>query len=163
MFKKLVIVCSLLSLFSVANAEILQMKDSIDNSKYIYSLSPKQPLQFPKYFMFKKIINNNSKDYFLTIQNDNGVTKTFSCAEYFKMTINDKDIYTFLPTFSDVSGGKQATIHLSNAIITNFNSINKIVFKIPIFAERSSKLSSYYYFEVPQPILDEWKQVITME
>ncbi|WP_455651633.1 hypothetical protein, partial [Phascolarctobacterium sp.] len=74
-----------------------------------------------------------------------------------------KDLYTFTPRFSEVSGGVQATIHLDNKFIENFDAIKKIIFQVPIFAERTSILETYYYIEVPQSILDEWKQVIAME
>lgn len=163
MLKKLILFCFLLSIFNITNAEIIQTTNDFNNSKNIYSLSPKQKQQFPKYFIFKKNINNNSLNYFVTIQNDNGVTKHFANTENFNLKINDKDIYTFSPRFSEISGGVQATIHLDNKFMENFDAIKKIIFQVPIFAERTSILETYYYIEVPQSILDEWKQVIAME
>lgn len=163
MFKKLILCIFLISIFNITDAAIIQITNDFNNSKNIYSLSPKQKQQFPKYFIFKKIINNNSHDYFVTIQNDNGVTKHFANTEDFNLKINDQDIHTFTPRFSEVSGGVQATIHLDNKFIESFHNIKKMIFQVPVFAERTSIMETYYYFEVPNSVLDEWRQVIAME
>ena len=131
---------------NIAHAEIKEFTNSFDNSKYIYSVSEKTKLQFPKFFSFRKIIRPDNTKYYISIK------------------INDDVIYscpTTISTLSDLT--TQATILLNDEIINNFGNIQKITFQIPVFMERSSLIESYYYVELPKVVFTEWQQVISKE
>ena len=149
---------------NIAHAEIKEFTNSFDNSKYIYSVSEKTKLQFPKFFSFRKIIRPDNTKYYISIKNNNDVSKLFSNFEDIRIKINDDVISscpTTISTLSDLT--TQATILLNDEIINNFGNIQKITFQIPVFMERSSLIESYYYVELPKVVFTEWQQVISKE
>ena len=102
--------------------------------------------------------------YYISIKNNNDVSKLFSNFEDIRIKINDDVIYscpTTISTLSDLT--TQATILLNDEIINNFGNIQKITFQIPVFMERSSLIESYYYVELPKVVFTEWQQVISKE
>ncbi len=132
--------------------------------KCIYSLSEKTKVQFPKFFIFRKLIRPENTTYYISIKNNNDVSKMLSNFEDIKIKIDDGSLYscpTTISTLSDLT--TQATILLDDKIINSFANTQKITFQIPVFMERSSIIESYYHIELPQPVLAEWKQVIAME
>lgn len=164
MFEKLIISCLLLSFFNIANAEITQTTNNFDNSKIIYSISDKQPKQLPKYYLFKKYISAQSTNYYLTIHNKNGVTNLFSGNEDVKLKINGADIYTIETVISpDIRLERQATLRFDDKFASILLNAENIEFQLPVYAERINEKTTYFYLSVPKAILEEWKQVITME
>ena len=163
MFKFLIVFLCLLS-SNIVSAEITKNYNEFDNTKSIYSISNEADVRFPKLFIFRKNISPVGTSFFITIQNNNNVTKLFNSTEDIKLKINDNSLFT-LPTRTTKLGydKKQATAVLTPEIASQILSSEKIILQIPIILKQTSILGSYYYIEVPKSILDEWKQVITME
>ena len=164
MLKKVLFFCFCIFFTSTANAEIKEFTNSFDNMKCIYSLSEKTKVQFPKFFIFRKLIRPENTTYYISIKNNNDVSKMLSNFEDIKIKIDDGSLYscpTTISTLSDLT--TQATILLDDKIINSFANTQKITFQIPVLMERSSIIESYYHIELPQPVLAEWKQVIAME
>ena len=165
---KILIFIFCLSFGITCNAAIKEIPNIFDNSKNIYSISDKQPQKFPKYFILNKIIyaNNQENEYYILIQNSNEVTNIFSNTEPIKIKVDNQKIFSFVPKISklaDLVGSKQLVLRINNNFINELIKSKNIVLQIPIYKERTSIISSYYYLEVPINILDEWKQVIAME
>ena len=110
--------------------------------------------------------NNQENEYYILIQNSNEVTNIFSNTEPIKIKVDNQKIFSFVPKISklaDLVGSKQLVLRINNNFINELIKSKNIVLQIPIYKERTSIISSYYYLEVPINILDEWKQVIAME
>lgn len=164
MLKKVLFFCFCIFFTSTANAEIKEFTNSFDNMKCIYSLSEKTKVQFPKFFIFRKLIRPENTTYYISIKNNNDVSKMLSNFEDIKIKIDDGNLYscpTTISTLSDLT--TQATFSLTDEIVHKIIDTQKIVLQIPVFMERSSIIESYYYIEISQPVLAEWKQVIAME
>ena len=164
MFKKLLFFCLCFLVMNIANAEIQQFTNSFDNTMHIYVISEKTKSQFPRFFVFRKIISPESTKYYLSIQNNNIMSKYFSNIENIKLKINDEQLYVSPTKISPLSDRtNQATILLDDSLIGDLQNIQKMVLQIPVFMEEFSRVESYYYLEVPQSLISEWKQVIAME
>lgn len=92
------------------------------------------------------------------------MSKYFSNIENIKLKINDEQLYVSPTKISPLSDRtNQATILLDDSLIGDLQNIQKMVLQIPVFMEEFSRVESYYYLEVPQSFISEWKQVIAME
>lgn len=164
MFKKLLFFCLCFLYMNITNAEIQQFTNSFDNTRHIYIMSEKTKSQFPRFFVFRKIISPESTRYYLSIQNNNIMSKYFSNMENIKLKINDEQLYVCPTKISPLSDRtNQATILLDNTLVDNLPNIQKIVLQIPVFMEEFSRVESYYYLEVPKTFILEWEKVIAME
>lgn len=167
MFKILIFIF-FLSYGITCNAAIKEIPNNFDNSKNIYSISDKQPQKFPKYFILNKIIydNDQENEHYILIQNSNEVTNVFSNVEPIKIKIDNQKIFSFVPQISilaDLVESQQLVFKPHHNFMNELVKANNIIFQIPIYKERTSIISSYYYIELPKSVLDEWKQVIAME
>ena len=89
MFKKLLFFCLCFLVMNIANAEIQQFTNSFDNTMHIYVISEKTKSQFPRFFVFRKIISPESTKYYLSIQNNNIMSKYFSNIENIKLMMSN--------------------------------------------------------------------------
>ena len=165
MFKSIFILTILLFFNSnTLEAQINTSINTFDNSKIIYSISDKQPKQLPKYYLFIKYISTQATNYYLTIHNKNGVTNLFSGNEDVKLKINGNDIYTIETVIStDIRLERQATLRFNDKFANIILNAETIEFQLPVYKERINEETTYFYLSVPNSVLEEWKQVITME
>lgn len=163
----------LLSLFlsliisNVSFAEIITEENTFDNSQIIASVVNTEKKDYdesvPREIIFKKL-TSNPPIYSLAIINQYTLRNFYLSVEPIKIKLNNslEDIYYVQGDKSNSGSRTQLAFILPNEMIPNLALAETVQIQIPIYTSYKTHVK-YTDFTVPQPILDEWKQVIAME
>lgn len=163
------IIMLLLSLVisNIAFAEIITEKNEFDNSQIIASVITTKDAEYnetvPRELIFKKLTHAPSA-YSLTITNQYTAKNRYSEIEPIKIKFNNSldDVYYADCIWSSTSQRTQLTCVIDNNIIPYLFKTETVQIQAPLYSSYKTHVK-YTEFTVPEAVLNEWKQVITME
>lgn len=164
MLKKLIICFFMLLVFNIANAEITQTTNNFDNSKIITSYFSKGSNDNnPKDITLRKTLSTTSTKYQFFIFRGRSANRVYTDIDNIKFKFDNdiSNISEFPTTLFERPGGYIYSIDITSAI-DKIKEANNITIQQPLYTLDSTYLR-YTYYELDKIILDEWKQVISME
>ena len=150
---------------NTCSAEITKEINNFDNSTIITSVINTKDYNkdLPREIIFKK---NNSKQssYLISFVNRYITQNGYSPLEPVKMKIDNSldNIQIFSTQLYRTAQRGQIAFLIDNTSIKKLEKSTTIQFQVPISTSYISHIK-YSEFTLPKNILDEWKQVITME
>lgn len=169
MKKFLITLFMLLFINNHSYAEIIQHKNDFDGTNITISLFEKDIISFsediPKEISFKKLNISKSEPLYLIIFKTRFVSKDlYVDLEPVKIKINNdiNKIHYIFPHINDHGERWRLSLPLSSNIVAAIKTADFLDFQIPIYTTDKLQVK-YIEYTLPQPVLDEWKQVIAME
>lgn len=154
---------------NLSYAEIIQQKNDFDGMSITMSIFEKDVIPFsedmPKEISFKKLNTLKTEPLYLIIFKSRFVSKDlYVDLEPVKIKINNdiNKIYYVFPHINDHGERWRLSLPLSSNIITTIKTADSLDFQIPIYTTDKLQVK-YVEYTLPQPVLNEWKQVISME
>lgn len=150
-------------------AEIIQHKNDFDETNITISLFEKDVISFsedmPKEISLKKLNISKADPLYLIIFKTRFVSKDlYVDLEPVKIKINNdiNKIHYIFPHINDHGERWRLSLPLSSNIIDTIKIADSLDFQIPIYTTDKLQVK-YIEYTLPQPVLEEWKQVITMD
>ena len=147
----------LVSTCNLCCAEIIKTINTFDKSVQTISFFKIRNSDYPETIILKKIEN----EYYFLAKKPSRRTNYLSNLEKPKVKIDD-NIFSLDRKIYDYDYYQHFSFKFSNEIINKIKTAGSIIFQMPVLVHENIFID-YYNFSISQPILDEWKQVITME
>lgn len=138
-------------------AKISKTTNDFDKSTQITSFYRAKNIQYPETIIFKKF----NEEYYFFAKKPSRRTNYLSNLEKSKIKIDDS-IFSLDCKIYDYDYYQHFSFKFSNEIINKIKSAHSVIFQMPILVHKDIFVE-YYQFSIPEPVLDEWKQVIAME
>lgn len=165
MLKNLLLLLLFMSISIPSYAEIITFQNSFDRTTHTISFNKYKNQIDPKFdnvkeIALKKIHNQNNTEYYLFFRYSGNA---LSPVEHTKIRIDDVHIGSFSSNIVEVTNQwPEFSINLPISFIEKINSAKSIQIQFPT-TSATKQFVKYGIIEIPQPVLNEWKQVITME
>ena len=165
MLKIIITTFFLLSFSLSCYAEITYFFNEFTNQKYAISVSKRNKsdnsYKFPNTIAFRKELNSTNENFKLFLmcsmsQNPSSLDKT-------NFKFDNIQIISITPNVDyNNSAPNPAAYDLDKEFIATLLRTNSLQIQIPLFTHDKAQIK-YLEYTIPPPILNEWKQVITME
>ena len=169
MFKRiLLLVCLLVALSGVAQAEIVSEVDTFDQTKYVYSYFKNPEFEKSKELkiknlVFRKIITTDRTEYILTMDNS-GKSKSSVYNNFLvKFDDSDSEIYKLTRRGNDIFGGyEEIVLIVPENVVAKILTSDKITLKVPLNpkGKNNYEISRNITVNINLEIINEWRQVI---
>lgn len=154
---------------NLSYAEITNQKNLFDNSNIVMSIFQKENNNFsedmPTEIVFRKLNNKNTdQSYILFIKNPYTLRDLYVSIEPIKIKFDDDitKVYYQASTLDHMGNRTRLSIPIKISVINEIKTSTTIQLQIPVYTRDKTQIK-YTEYTLPQPVLDEWKQVIAME